>query len=123
MIFQDSISTHCNLPKTLSSMNCIPTANDLSSGWMLLKNKMESVPSGICAKMDVFLPGIARSLTQKVTLQPNHQGPQAVPIYVSKNDVSFIRARRLPQPFLGLRNLPNSVGDREELSKVFLLLI
>lgn len=40
-------------------MNCIPTANDLSSGWMLLKNKMESVPSGIPAKMDVSLPGIA----------------------------------------------------------------
>lgn len=120
MILQDGISTCFNLPKTLSSMNCIPTANDLSSGWMLLKNKMESEPAGISAKMDVSFPGIARSLqhlTQKVILHPNHQGPQAVPVYISKNDeVSFIRAISFPQPFLGLKNLPNSVRDREELS-------
>lgn len=54
--FQDGISIHLNLPKTLSSMNCIPTANDLSSGWMLLKSKMEHMPSGNPNRMYASLP-------------------------------------------------------------------
>lgn len=104
-------------------MNCIPTANDLSSGWMLLKKQQIKNPKWkVCplafAQRWMF-PSLAshEALPKKFILQPNRQGPQAVPVYVRKNnDISFIRASSSPQTFLGLKNLPIWVRDREELS-------
>lgn len=81
MILQDAVSTCSHLPKTLSSMNCIPTAKDLSSGWMLLKHRTEIVLQRWMFPSLVSHEAL-RHLTPQIILQPN-RGPQAVPVYIN----------------------------------------
>lgn len=78
IIFQEGILTHFNLPKTLSSMNCMPTANDLSSGWMLLKNKMEQNALWQSLQDGCFPPWHSTSPTHS-SLNPASEDPREFP--------------------------------------------